>query len=74
MSGGQLLTARHVAEHLGLTSETVLAWVREGKLPAFRLPSGQIRISAEALERWLAERSTRMEVSAPTLTVHRGGS
>ena len=68
---GTLLTARHVAELLGLTPETVLCWVRQGKLPAFRLPSGQIRFSEEALERWLAERSTGVEGSR--LTVIRGG-
>jgi excisionase family DNA binding protein len=67
---GSLLTARHVADQLGLTPETILCWVRQGKLPAFRLPSGQIRFSEEDLERWLAERSTGMEGSR--LTVIRG--
>ena len=33
----RLLTAREVAERLGLTTETVLVWVRRGELPAFRL-------------------------------------
>lgn len=65
----RLLTAREVAEDLSLTSETVLAWVREGKLPAFRLPSGQIRFREPDLEAWLEERSTRVEGSP--LTIHR---
>jgi excisionase family DNA binding protein len=60
-----LLTARHVAEHLGLTSETILAWVRDGKLPAFRLPSGQIRFREEDLKMWLEQRSTRVTDSRP---------
>lgn len=55
---GRLLTAREVAEDLALAPETVLNWVRLGKLPAFRLPSGQIRFSQDALDQWLRERQT----------------
>lgn len=54
----QLLTARVVAERLNLSTETVLAWVRTGKLPAFRLPGGAIRIREEELEAWLQARAT----------------
>lgn len=68
---GRLLTARIVAEHLGLTPETVLAWVREGKLPAFRLPSGQIRFREADLDAWLEQRSTGVKPSP--LSVIRGG-
>jgi excisionase family DNA binding protein len=68
---GRLLTARHVAEHLGLTPETVLCWVRDGKLPAIRLPSGQIRFREADLDAWLEQRATRVEGSR--LTVIRGG-
>jgi excisionase family DNA binding protein len=66
----RLLTARHVAEHLGLTPETVLCWVRDGKLPAIRLPSGQIRFREADLDAWLEQRATRVERSR--LTVIRG--
>ena len=38
-----LLTARQVAELLGVSAETVLRWTRRGELPAIRLPSGAIR-------------------------------
>jgi excisionase family DNA binding protein len=55
---GRLLTARHVADNLGLTTETVLAWVRNGNLPAFKLPNGAIRFREEDLDNWLAERAT----------------
>jgi excisionase family DNA binding protein len=55
---GPLLTARHVAELLDVSAETVLRWTRRGELPAVRLPSGQLRYSAEAIDAWLAERST----------------
>ena len=54
----QLLTARVVAQQLGLTTETVLAWVRDGKLPAFRLPGGAIRFRPDDLEAWLEQRAT----------------
>jgi excisionase family DNA binding protein len=52
-----LWTARQVGEHLGLEAATVTAWVREGKLPAFRLPSGQLRFRSSEVEAWLAERA-----------------
>ena len=35
----RLLTAREVAEQLGVSAETVLRWTRAGKLPAIELPS-----------------------------------
>ena len=38
-----LLTARAVAELLGVSAETVLRWTRRGELPAIRLPGGAIR-------------------------------
>ena len=54
-----LVTAREVAEHLGVKSvETVLRWVRQGKLPAIRLPGGAIRFRQEDLDRWLMDRAT----------------
>jgi excisionase family DNA binding protein len=54
----RLLTARVVANQLGLCTETVLAWVRDGKLPAFRLPGGAIRFREHDLDAWLQERAT----------------
>jgi len=53
-----LLTARQVADRLGVTSHTVLRWTREGKLPGFRLPSGALRYEAQDIEAWIAERAT----------------
>jgi excisionase family DNA binding protein len=55
---GHLLTARAVAEQLGLSAETVLRWTRDGKLPAFRLPGGAIRFREDELDAWLQERAT----------------
>jgi excisionase family DNA binding protein len=54
----RLLRARDVADELGLTTETILAWVRNGQLPAFRLPNGAIRFNQDDLDAWLAERAT----------------
>ena len=70
----RLLTARVVAQRLGLCTETVLAWVRDGKLPAFRLPGGAIRIDQEELEFWLQERATcrRRASNATPNTAHNG--
>ncbi len=54
---GRLLTAREVADRLGLTTETVLVWVRQGRLPAFRLGRA-IRFREADLDAWLEERAT----------------
>jgi excisionase family DNA binding protein len=54
----QLLTARTVAELLGVCAETVLRWVRDGQLPAIRLPGGAIRIPESDLHDWLRSRAT----------------
>jgi excisionase family DNA binding protein len=55
---GRLLTARELAELLGVTTETVLRWTRRGDLPAFRLPGGAIRYDRDAIHAWLREHAT----------------
>ena len=55
---GHLLTARQVAELLGVSAETVLRWTRRGELPAIKLPGGAIRFREDELGAWLAERAT----------------
>jgi excisionase family DNA binding protein len=54
----RLLTARQVSERLGVCVETVLVWIRNGKLKAIKLPSGQIRISEAQLDTHLEEWAT----------------
>lgn len=53
-----LLTARHVAELCDVSPDTVLRWTRDGKVPALRLPSGQIRYRREQIDAWLNDRAT----------------
>jgi excisionase family DNA binding protein len=57
----RLLTAREIAERLGVSTETVLRWTRRGELPGFRLPSGGLRFCETAFEDWLAARATAAE-------------
>jgi excisionase family DNA binding protein len=54
----RLLTARQVADRLGVTAETVLRWTRRGDLPGFRLPGGAIRFRAAELDGWLDAHAT----------------
>ncbi len=61
---GALLTARQVAELLGLSAETVLRWTRRGELPALKLPGGAIRFQPDVLDEWLEERATPRRGSA----------
>jgi excisionase family DNA binding protein len=58
----RLLTARELAEQLGVSTETILRWTRAGALPGFRLPGGQIRYRPSDVERWLADRATAAAV------------
>jgi excisionase family DNA binding protein len=55
---GRLLTARAVADMLGVSAETVLRWTRRGELPAIRLPGGAIRFRENEIDRWLEGRAT----------------
>jgi excisionase family DNA binding protein len=63
----RLLTARHVAELLDVSPETVLRWTRRGELSAIKLPGGAIRFREDELDRWLEERATPTR-SLPTTT------
>ena len=67
---GRLLTARNLADHLGLSPETILAWTRSGDLPGFRLPSGQLRYRQGEVEAWLEARRTASVGSR--LSIHKG--
>lgn len=53
-----LLTAREVADLLGVSAETILRWTRRGELPAIRLPGGALRYREDALDEWLIGHST----------------
>jgi excisionase family DNA binding protein len=53
-----LLTAREVADLLGVSTETILRWTRRGDLPGFRLSSRALRFREDELDAWLAERAT----------------
>ncbi|MBA3260917.1 MAG: helix-turn-helix domain-containing protein [Thermoleophilaceae bacterium] len=54
----RLLTVREVAGLLDRSPETILRWVRAGKLPAIRLPGGAIRFREEDLDHWISLRVT----------------
>jgi excisionase family DNA binding protein len=52
---GPLLTAREVAELLGVSTGALLRWTRAGQVPAVKLPSGAVRYRPDAIEVWLEE-------------------
>jgi excisionase family DNA binding protein len=58
---GRLLTAREVADMLGVTSETVLRYTRQGHLRGIRLPGtvrGRLRYRSDDIDVWLAKHET----------------
>lgn len=59
---GPLLTARELADVLGVVPETVLRWKRRGDLPAVHLPGGAVRFRRDEFDAWLERRAT----GAPT--------
>ena len=65
---GRLLTARQVADLLGVHVKTVLAWIQRGELPAIRLPGGAIRVRETELDDWLEERATPGRGVSPATT------
>src|SRR4051812_17544002 len=69
-----LLTARQVADLLGVSCETVLRWTRRGDLPAIRLPGGALRYRQEDLEAWLLRRDTSTDTLSVTFPVTQRGT
>jgi excisionase family DNA binding protein len=60
----RLLTAREVADVLGVSTETVLRWTRAGKLPAIRLPGGALRFREDDLDAWLSRHLAQVPTPA----------
>jgi excisionase family DNA binding protein len=54
-SAGKYFTTREVAELLGVTAPTVINWVDQGRMVAFRTPGGHRRISLISLVRFADE-------------------
>ncbi len=52
------LTLADVAEHLDVSTRTVMRWVERGQFPAVLLPGGRKRIHREAFRAWLADLPT----------------
>jgi predicted DNA-binding transcriptional regulator AlpA len=49
-----LLTARELAERLGISTGALLRWTRKGRVPgAVKLPSGAIRYAPGRIAAWL---------------------
>ena len=54
----RLLTARELADQLGVNAETVLRWSRRGELPTIKLPGGAIRYREHDIDQWLRRHET----------------
>ena len=69
---GRLLTAREVAELVGVNAETVLRWTRRGELRAIRLPGtvrGRLRYRANDIDAWLKANATAAPVREAPATL-----
>jgi excisionase family DNA binding protein len=54
----RLVTARELAEQLGVSTGALLRWTRAGQVPAVKLPSGAVRYVPDEIDAWLGEHST----------------
>jgi excisionase family DNA binding protein len=59
----RLLTARELADMLGVSTETVLRWWRRGELPGIKLPGGAVRFRQSDIDRWLEQRARGVATS-----------
>jgi excisionase family DNA binding protein len=64
----RLLTARELADRLGVSAGALLRWTRAGQVPAVKLPSGAVRYVPEQIDAWLEERQTAITRVALTGT------
>ncbi len=55
MESDRLLTAREVAELLGLSIQSILRRWRAGDLPGFRLGSNVLRFRRSEIDAWLED-------------------
>ena len=62
MADTRWVAPREIARQLGISPEKVVGWIRSGQLMATNVGDGamrpRFRVSPEALERFLAARST----------------
>ena len=59
----RLLTTRHLADFLGVSTETVLRRWRAGEIPGYRLASNVLRFRESEIEAWLEGTRERQLVS-----------
>jgi excisionase family DNA binding protein len=67
-----LLTVAEAARRLRLSEKTVRRRIRAGELPALRLGDGRapLRVSADELDAWIAERRTESAVGSGSSADH----
>ena len=68
---GRLLTAREVADRLGVSAETVLRWARRHEMPSVHLSNRAIRFPEGDIDAWIASRTTPTRGSVTQLAERR---
>ena len=64
----RLLTAREVAELLGFSAGTIVAWAEAGRLPAFKI-GGRLRFRVSEMADWLeGQRLVNSRVCSPIIS------
>jgi len=51
----EFISVGFIAKGCGVSNTTVLRWIKTGRLPAFRLPSGHYRIEKNEFSQFLTK-------------------
>jgi len=51
----EYVSTGYIARRCGVSNTTVLRWIADGKLPAFRLPSGHYRVGRDDFRKFMAD-------------------
>jgi len=70
MTAKELLTAEEAASILKVSRRTILKWAREHKIESVKLSRKVILFTPEALERFLSEKTRRIESPIPVRLRH----
>ena len=57
------LTTRFIADYCQVSKSTVLQWIRDSRLSAYRLPSGHFRVSKEDFRDFLEQNDMPIDES-----------
>ncbi len=72
MADDDILTVKEICDLLQVHPATLYKWIREGKIPSFRIAS-EWRFRKDVIRQWMAEKSMYSSQSRKATHSHRNG-